>query len=59
MGGGEGQQRNQQRTPARVSPGGRDHAFWTRACERVGGTDSAPRFGSDADDEEINTKIAA
>ena len=59
MGGGEGQQRNQHRTPARVSPGGRDHAFWTKACERVGGTDSAPRFGSDADDEEINTTIAA
>ena len=59
MGAGEAQQRNQHRTPARVSPGGRDHAFWTKACERVGDTESAPRFRPDADDEEINTMIAA
>ena len=59
MGAGKGQQRNQHRTPARVSPGGRDHGFWTKACRRVGGTESAPRLTPDADDEEISTTITA
>ena len=57
MGSGEGQQRSHHRAPARVSPGGRDHAFWTDACKRVGTTESAPRLRPGTSDEEINTAI--